>query len=154
MDRDRRRHPRLGWLLVVLGVVGILAVVVPFIAFPGWIPSSGSETTTRPAGVALSLEWYVLSSAMGAYLGVLLIWAGAGWIGGRPWARMATWAYVTCGATVNATDLAIFLVVAAPSATRTLLIVGDGVCLAIPLALACWLIRRREKFDGSCEKSV
>ncbi len=145
MAADAPRDPRLGWLLIVLGAIGIVTGVIPFSAMPGLLPGDPQPASSadRPEGLGLSLEWYILSSALSAYLGCLLIWAGSGWVRGRRWAAMATWVYVSCGVVVNATDLAIFLIAARPSAARTMMLVADGLCLLVPVALAAWLSARR-----------
>ncbi len=97
----------------------------------------------------LSREWAMLSSAMGTYLGALLLWAGIGWRRGRPTARLATWMYATCGFATCATDIFIFTFVAHPGWRRVVLLLVDGAAIALPVVLAGWLIaHRKEKEKG------
>lgn len=136
------RNPRLGRLLIVIGVVGIVTGVVPFSAMGRWLSPQPGAAPADP-GLGLSVEWYILSSSLSAYLGGLLIWAGVGWMRGRGWATLATWVYVSCGITVNVTDLVIFVLQAAPGHTRTMMFIADGIALLIPLSLTGWLLARR-----------
>jgi len=104
-----------GWALVVAGVIGVIGGVVPFSLNAFRI--LGGEKTWSSSSLAghgvealgLSVEWAMLSSAIGAYLGALLLASGRAWLKGLDAARLLTWIYVAGGVTVNATDLAIFL---------------------------------------------
>jgi len=85
------RHPRVGWLLVLAGALGIVTGVIPLTTNAMRIlvnENLWNVVDLAAHGVeamGLSVEWGMLSSAMGACLGVLLLWAGAGWLKGRAW---------------------------------------------------------------------
>ncbi len=142
------RHSSFGWFLTACGVVGLLAgaVVLVFGLFriiAGRSAASATDIMEHGIeGMQLAPEWAALSSAMGAYLGVLLIAAGTGWRRGRPWAPLVTWGYVSCGLVVNLTDMVIFAVAAAPGPMRSLMLVLDGLALLLVLFVGVWLLRR------------
>jgi len=89
--------------------------------------------------MGLTVEWGLLSSAMGTCLGALLVWAGIAWRRGRGPARTITWAYILVALGVNISDMLIFAFRARPGAMRTQMLIFDGVALLIPIALAIWL---------------
>jgi hypothetical protein len=94
--------------------------------------------------MGLSIEWAMLSSAMGLCLGVMMVWAGRGWIRGRGWAGAVSWAYVMAGLAVNGSDLVIFAFRAKAGAMRTGMLAADGAALAIPVVLGVWLVMREK----------
>ena len=148
-ERDSgTRHAAFGWLLTVCGIIGLLTggVVLVFILnriVTGRPLAPGLDIVEHGIeGMRLSPEWAALSSALGAYLGAMLVLAGAGWRKGRPWASLATWGYVSCGLIVNLTDLIIFVFAAAPGPMRTLMLVLDGSALLLVLFVGAWLLRR------------
>jgi hypothetical protein len=142
------RRAGAGWTLIVLGVIGVLTGVIP-LAINTCRVLAGSDawgTVDLAAhgveAMGLSVEWAMLSSALGAYLGVLLLWAGAGWLKGRAWAPLVSWTYVLAGLTVNVTDMLIFAFRARPGPMRSRMLVFDGIALLIPVVVAAWLIGR------------
>ncbi|MCY2928006.1 MAG: hypothetical protein NTV86_00650 [Planctomycetota bacterium] len=140
------RRPLAGWLLTVAGAVGVITGAVPLaINAVRVVTGCGLRGGLAGHGVealGLTVEWGLLSSAMGVCLGVLLLAAGAGWRNARPWAAPISWAYVLFGLGVNASDMTIFLFRSTPGPTRTLMLLSDGVAFLIPLALALWLATR------------
>ncbi len=144
------RHPRVGWLLAAAGVLGLASGVVPFTINAlrlvlGKSPIHLPDTYAHGLeAMDLSLEWAVLSSAMGTCLGVLLLWAAVGWLKGRTWAATVSWAYVLAGVAVCGPDVLIFAFRAQPGPTRTHMLAADSVALFIPLALALWLVLTRK----------
>jgi len=145
-----RPRRALGWLLVGAGVVGMVCGIVPFvitglrIATGRSVPAEMDWLAHGIESLALSAEWAMLSSGMGACLGVMLLWAGAGWIRGRPWAALVTWVYVLCALMVNIPDMTLFICLARPGAMRTQMLVYDGIATGIPAALGLWLWLRRK----------
>ncbi len=143
------RHRVVGWVMVVIGVLGVVTGVVP-LAING-LRVVGDEHLWGAADVAahgveamgLSIEWAMLSAAMGACLGVLMVWAGVGWIRGRAWAGTVSWTYVLAGVTVNVCDLLIFAFRAKAGAMRNGMLAADSVALVIPLVLGVWLVNGR-----------
>jgi hypothetical protein len=141
-----RRYGLVGWFLVVVGAIGVVGGIVPFVVTTLRILVRHDLWGTLDfaahgvEAIGLSLEWALLSSAMGTFLGGLLIWSGAGWLKERDWATVATWVYVACGLTVNVTDLLIFAFWARPGAMRTAMLVFDAIALLIPVALVFWLV--------------
>jgi hypothetical protein len=87
----------------------------------------------------------MLSSAMGVFLGAMMVWSGTAWRRGRPTARLVTWFYVWCGVAVNATDMCIFIFRAKAGLMRTAMLAFDGIALAIPVALGVWLTAGRSR---------
>ncbi|MFB3891628.1 MAG: hypothetical protein ACE15C_06345 [Phycisphaerae bacterium] len=152
--KPESRHRLTGWLLVAAGAVGVVTGLVPLtintlriIVDPGlWglldLAAHGVEA------MGLSMEWGMLSSAMGVCLGVLLLWAGSGWLKGRHWAAPVSWAYVLVGLGVNISDTIIFACRARPGQMRTTMLLADAVALLIPVLLAIWLIRRKSRPAG------
>jgi hypothetical protein len=143
------RRPKLGWALGVAGVIGVVTGLVPFVGTSLrlvvdenlWkIPGTEDLAAHGMESMSLSLEWCMLSSAMGTYLGVLLLLAGFGWVRGRPWALPVSIAYVLGGLAVNFTDLVIFLFRAQSGLMRTLMILFDGIAFLIPLFLGIYLL--------------
>jgi hypothetical protein len=143
------RHPRFGALLIAAGVIGVVTGGVPIVFSAWWMlagrhPSAGMDLATHGVeAMGLSLEWALLSSVMGAYLGAVLLWAGTGWRRGRPSARLATWVYASCGVSVCLTDVLIFVFRATPGVMRTRMLVLDGAALAFAVLVAIWLLWRR-----------
>ena len=143
------RHRLVGWLLILAGVVGVISGVIPFttnglrilVNEDLWnvvdLAAHGVEA------MGLSVEWGMLSSAMGTVLGVLLLWAGVAWVQGRPSAAVVTWAYVLVGLAVNITDMTIFVFRAKHGPMRTQMLALDGIAMLIPWVLAGWLLRQR-----------
>lgn len=151
MDRPwQDRHPVVGWGLIVCGVIGLITGLVPFVLNALRIlldPDQLHRAGLAGHGVeamGLSVEWGMLSSAMGTCLGALLLWAGIGWRRGRHWARPVTWAYVLVGLGVNITDMLIFIFHATASAMRTHMLYLDGLATCLPVVLMIWLLRSRE----------
>ena len=149
------RHKIVGWALIAAGVIGVLTGIVPLttnalrilVDEDLWhvvdLAAHGVEA------MGLSVEWGMLSSAMGTCLGAMLLCAGVGWRGGRPWATAVSWAYVFAALAVNGTDMIIFLFRARPGPMRTQMLVFDGIATLFPLLVAGWLIRRRPRVsDG------
>jgi len=150
-----RRHPRLGKFLILVGLIGVVSGVVPLtinalrILVDEQLWNMLDFAAHGVESLGLSTEWGLLSSAMGTYLGVLLLLAGTGWLRGRARAVPATWAYVSCALVVNIADMIIFAFRAKPGPVRTQMLVFDAVALAIPAGLCVWLLRRRlEINDG------
>lgn len=145
------RHPRLGALLIAAGVVGVVTGIVPLVMnlvqpeAGGSLRAAADWAAHGIEGLGLSSEWALLSSAMGTYLGALLLWCGHGWRTGRASASLATWIYVSCGVAVNATDMFIFAFRARVGTARTLMLLADGVALLLPLALGVWLLTERRR---------
>ncbi|MHC4599423.1 MAG: hypothetical protein ACYS47_10495 [Planctomycetota bacterium] len=145
-------RPKLGWILIVIGVIGVITGVVPFITNglrivvdeDLWNVVDLADHGVEAMG--LTVEWGMLSSAMGMFLGFLLLWAGVGWLRAAHWAPTVTVAYVICGLTVNFTDMIIFLFRAKHGAMRTQMLVLDSIAFVIPLTLAVMFVieRRRE----------
>ncbi len=144
-----------GWALVVAGVIGVIGGVVPFSLNAFRI--LGGEKTWSSSSLAghgvealgLSVEWAMLSSAIGAYLGALLLASGRAWLKGLDAARLLTWIYVAGGVTVNATDLAIFLFHAETGPLRVQMILLDGIALAFPVAVGILLLVYRPGAEGA-----
>jgi len=162
-----RKHKRIGTALFWIGIIGVATGVVPFLTnslrvvwgqtgdeilqraleigrsipligrplFTGDLAAHGVEA------LALSPEWAMLSSAMGTYLGFLLIISGRGWIRQRTSAPAVTWLYVICGLAVNLTDMLIFIFRAKPGQMRCHMLVADGVAFLIPAFLLVWLLK-------------
>jgi hypothetical protein len=153
-----RRARAAGWVLIAAGIIGVIGGAVPFAHSAARILVR--EDLWRDAGIAshggeamwLSVEWVMLSSAAGTYLGGLLIAAGLGWMRGRPWAPAVTWAYVFGGIAVNVTDMLIFAFRARPSPMRTQMLLLDGVALAFPCAVALALFLRGRGSRGEGER--
>lgn len=149
-----RPRRALGWLLVGAGVLGMVCGIVPFvitglrIATGRSVPAEMDWLAHGIESLALSAEWAMLSSAMGTFLGIMLLWAGAGWIRGRPWAAAVTWMYVLAGLTVNVTDMIIFALKAKDGPMRTDMLLLDGVATLIAAGLAAWLLLRRRPASG------
>jgi len=147
-ERQPRPHPLLGRLLIAAGVLGVVAGVVPLAIITVRVLVGGpflAEADFLAHGVAalgFSPEWGMLSSAMGACLGVMMIWAGVGWLRARPWARLVSWVYVVCGLMVNIPDMTVFVLLARHGSMRTQMLIYDGIAAAIPVALGVWLWRR------------
>lgn len=143
------KRRKLGIALVLIGVIGVIAGVIPLVTTglrivvndDLWNVVDLSAHGVKAMG--LSVEWGMLSSAMGTCLGIFLLWAGIAWIKGRPEARAVTWCYVICGMLVNLTDMTIFFYRAKPGAMRSHMLVLDGIALAIPVVLGVWLIANR-----------
>ncbi|MFO7897433.1 MAG: hypothetical protein R6V58_00060 [Planctomycetota bacterium] len=146
-----------GVVLTIAGVLGLVVGLVPLVV-------NGARMLTRAdpfaklldaVGIAghgvekmgLSVDWAVLSCALGTYLGALLLIAGIGWIKGRRWAPAVTWAYVGCGLTVNVTDMFIFIFWARAGSMRSHMLVADGVALCFAVLVFVWYlgIRRGQK---------
>ncbi len=140
---------RLGILLIVFGIIGIVTGVVPLVINGLRIVADEdlwNTVDTAAHGVeamGLSVEWAMLSSAMGTCLGIFLVWAGRAWRAGMPEARPVTWCYVICGLLVNGTDMAIFVFQTRQGPMRTTMLFFDGIALAIPVVLGVWLMRNR-----------
>jgi hypothetical protein len=152
------RHPGVGWILTILGIVGVITGVVPFTINALRILADENLWGTVDfaahgvESLGLSVEWGMLSSAMGAYLGVLLLWAGRGWLRGSRRAALVSWVYVLSGLTVNVTDMIIFAFRARPGPMRSRMLVFDGIALLIPILLAAWLIRLRRRAAGAARR--
>ena len=141
-----KRYPWVGWFLIVTGVVGTVTGFVPLtinalrivVSERRWdfldLAAHGVEA------MGLSIEWGMLSSAMGVCLGGFMLCAGVGWLKGRPWAAPVSWTYVLAGLTVNISDMIIFAFRARPGEMRTGMLLCDGVALLIPVLLGVWLI--------------
>lgn len=145
------RNAVAGYTLIALGVVGVVVGLVPLAIntlriVAGWdLWGAGDLAAHGVEAMGLSVEWAMLSCVMGTYLGALLLWAGFGWLRGRPWAVLATWMYVAGALAVNVTDMIIFTFAARPGAMRTQMLVFDGIATAVPLVAGAWLIRRRRR---------
>jgi len=166
---DPRRHKGIGIALFWVGVVGVVTGAIPFVTnglrivwgqrgdqileraletgrsipligealFKGDLAAHGVEA------MALSPEWGMLSSAMGVYLGFLLLLSGRGWIRGRRSAPAVTWLYVVCGLAVNFTDMLIFIFRAKEGEMRSHMLVADGLAFLIPAVLLVWLLKNK-----------
>ncbi|MHC4777058.1 MAG: hypothetical protein ACYTFG_00625 [Planctomycetota bacterium] len=151
------RRPVLGWVLVIIGVIGVITGIVPFIT--NGLRITVSENLWNSVDLAahgvealgLSVEWGMLSSAMGTYLGYMLLWAGLGWLKAWPSARTVTIAYILCGIAVNFTDMLIFAVHSKHGAMRTQMLVFDSIALAIPVVLAIVLAVGKKNAPGASE---
>jgi len=152
------RHARVGWVLTILGIVGVITGVIPFTINALRILADENLWGTMDfaahgvESMGLSVEWGMLSSAMGAYLGALLLWAGRGWRSGSPRAGLASWVYVVSGLAVNVTDMIIFAFRARPGPVRSQMLVFDGIALLIPVLLAIWLIGLRRRAAGGARR--
>lgn len=148
---EQPRHRLTGWVLVIIGVAGVLTGLVPFTT--NGLRIVAHEELWNVVDLAahgveamgLSVEWGMLSSAMGTVLGVLLLWAGVGWLRGRPWAPTVTWAYVLAALGVNVTDMIVFVFRAKPGPMRSHMLVFDGIALLVPVAAAWCLLRRARR---------
>jgi len=146
-----RPHPLLGRLLMAAGVLGVVTGVVPLAIVTIRVVSGRSLLTEADllahgvAALGFSPEWGMLSLALGACLGMMMIWAGGGWLKARPWARLVSWVYVICSLMVNIPDLTLFAVLAKSGSIRTQILIGDGLAMLLPAALGVWLVRRRAK---------
>lgn len=151
IEATGERKPFAGWVYTIAGLLGVVTGVVPLtlnavrILFREDLWGLLDLAAHGVEAMGLSVEWGLLSSALGLYLGVLLLWAGAGWRNGRPWAPAITWAYAIGGLTVNLVDQVIFIFRAKPGIVRTQMIAADAVALLIPLLTLAWLIWRRAK---------
>ncbi|MBN1674777.1 MAG: hypothetical protein JXR37_27275 [Kiritimatiellae bacterium] len=143
------RNRPLGTVLILVGVIGVMTGLVP-LATNGlrvvandtlWAVADLSQHGVEAMG--LSVEWGMLSSAMGTFLGVLLLWAGFAWHRGRGSARLISWIYVLGGLFVNVTDMLIFAFRAKPGWMRDHMLVFDGIALLIPVLLGAWLWKSR-----------
>ncbi|MBN1673603.1 MAG: hypothetical protein JXR37_21330 [Kiritimatiellae bacterium] len=166
LNRKRRFT---GIILFCIGIIGVVTGFIPFVTngmrilmgdagdqalenalargrtipligeplFRGDLAAHGVEA------MGLSVEWGMLSSAMGTYLGFLLLVSGRGWMKGRGWAPTVTWLYVVCGLCVNLTDMIVFVFRSAPGRMRSHMLVADGIALLIPIVLMVWLICRK-----------
>lgn len=140
---------RLGVVLIVFGIIGLVTGAVPLVINGLRIVADEDlwdMVDTAAHGVeamGLSLEWAMLSSAMGTCLGIFLLWAGRAWFTGRPEARAVTFCYVICGLLVNGTDMAIFAFHTRQGPMRSTMLFFDGIALAIPVVLGLWLLRNR-----------
>jgi len=143
------RHSLAGWLLVAAGLIGVVTGVVPLaintlrIAADERLWDLVDFAAHGVEAMGLSIEWGMLSSAMGLCLGIMLIVAGTGWLRGRPWAAPVSWSYCLAGLTVNAADMAIFALRARPGSMRTSMLVMDGIATLLPLLLGVWLMMQR-----------
>ncbi len=133
------------------GVIGLVTGGVPYVINTLRViahenPAGASDFAAHgPQAMGLSLEWAMLSSAMGIVLGILLLWAGIAYLRGYAWADLIGWVYVLVGLAVNCTDMLIFTFKARPSAIRSWLLLIDGVAFVIPMVVAVWLLRRRRR---------
>jgi hypothetical protein len=150
-------HPRfriLGSILIAAGVIGVATGAVPLAINAVHVvrhqtPAAGSNLAAHGvAAMGLSIEWALLSSAMGLLLGIVLLGAGFAWRRGRASAPLITWLYVLAGLMVNVPDMLIFLFKARPGPTRSLLLTFDSVALALPILLAMWLLSARGRRNG------
>lgn len=138
-------RPGLGMFLLAIGAIGLITGLVPFVTNGLRIvvaPDLWNAVDLAAHGVeamGLGVEWGMLSSAMGASLGLLLLAAGWGWRKGAPWAAAVTYCYIVVGIAVNFTDMAIFLFKAKPGPMRSQMLFFDGIAFAIPVALAVYL---------------
>ena len=145
------RSAAAGWTLIAFGVIGVIFGLVPLgintlRIVSGHNPLAATDFAAHGVeAMDLSVEWAMLSCAMGTYLGALLLWAGFGWLRGRPWAALVTWMYVACGLAVNVTDMTIFIFAARPGIMRTQMLVLDGIATVIPVAVTAWLIRHQRR---------
>ena len=129
-------------MLLLAGVVGVIGGLVPFtinalrILVSSDLWGSVDFAAHGVEAMGLSVEWGLLSSAIGTFLGVLMVAAGRGFITSRAWARPVAWSYVFGGITVNVTDMVIFAFVAKEGAMRTQMLILDGGALLFPAAVA------------------
>ena len=102
-----------GWLLTAAGAVGVITGIVPLtintlrIVVDEHLWNLLDFAAHGVESMGLSLEWGMLSSAMGMCLGVLLLCAGRGWRKGYAWAAPVSGAYVLTGLAVNISDMLI-----------------------------------------------
>jgi len=144
------RHRMGAWILMVAGAVGVVTGAVPFTI--NTLRTLLKPDLLREMGLAghgveamgLSVEWGMLSSAMGTVLGAMLLWAGWCWLKAKASARVVTWNYVLVGLTVNVTDMLIFAFHARPGPMRTYMLFLDGIATAFPIAVTVWLLLIRE----------
>ncbi|MHC4599422.1 MAG: hypothetical protein ACYS47_10490 [Planctomycetota bacterium] len=151
------RRPKLGWILILFGAIGVTAGIVHFVKNGLrivadenlWNLFDLAEHGVEAMG--LSVEWGMLSSAMGAFLGFFLLWAGIGWLRAAHWAPTVTAVYVICGLTGNFTEMIIFLFRAKHSTMRSQMLFFDSIAFIIPLALGVLLVieRRRAESEGN-----
>lgn len=150
-----RPHRILGWLLIVAGVVGVVTGVLP-LAINGMrvvlgrdLLNAGDTASHGVEAMGLSVEWAMLSSAMGTFLGILLLWAGYGCLRQHESARLVTWIYVLGGLMVNVPDMLIFVFGATPGPMRTRMLILDGIATVFPVVVATWLLcLRRQAATG------
>ena len=135
-----------GTLLVLCGVIGLVAGVVPFAVNALRLLGSGLGRAPEDwaahgvEAMGLSTEWALLSSADGAFLGALLLAAGIGWRRGRSWAPLVTLLYAIDGLLVTGVDLAVFAAKARPGPVRASMLVLDGIAFAVAAATMIGLI--------------
>jgi len=149
---NARRHLWMGRILILIGLIGVVTGLVPLtsnglrILFDDGLWNIVDLASHGVEAMGLSVEWGLLSSAMGTCLGVLLIWAGIRWRRGHEGAVTVTWAYVIVALGVNISDMIIFAFRARPGSMRTQMLIFDGIALLIPILLAVRLRRmaRRE----------
>lgn len=141
------RSRALGGVLIAAGVIGVVTGGIP-LTVNAWRVLThdhlrpGADLAAHGArALGLSVEWAMLSSAMGIFLGVLLLAAGLAWLRGRPSAPLLTWVYVFGGLMVNIPDMLIFIFKALPGRMRTTMLLLDGLATLFPLLVALWLRR-------------
>jgi hypothetical protein len=141
-----------GLAFLVAGGLGLVAGVVPFAAnLPRVLghdfgrPEYG-VVAYYPWAMGMSVDWALLSSADGAFLGGLLFSAGVGWRRGRPWAPLVTLIYALGGILVCGTDLLLFTLHAKAGCVRSLMLTLDSLAFAVALltliGLTVWWKRR------------
>jgi hypothetical protein len=131
----------LGWVGLVLGVIPLATNLLrvlgcDFGLTPEHLASHG------PAAMGMGVDWALLSSADGAFLGGLLIAAGTGWRRGHSWAPLVTLIYALGGLLICGVDLLLFVFYARAGWMRTWMMALDGLAFAVAvgtlLALGVW----------------
>jgi len=142
---------RVGLAFLVAGGLGFVAGLVPFAANLLRVLGCDCDLSPEhwaahgPGAMGLGVEWALLSSADGAFLGGLLLAAGVGWRRGRPWAAPITLAYALGGLVVCGTDLLLFALHATPGRVRSLMLLLDSLAFAFALATLIGLMVWRNR---------
>jgi len=151
---DRMRRIAAMYFLVC-GWIGILAGAIPFAANLVWL-TIGPHVAHLPdlarhgpESMGLSVEWALLSSAEGFFLGALLVVSGFGWLRNRSWAATVTLLYGLNGVLVTGCDLVIFAWKARPGTLRTLMMAADGIAFGVACSALAWLVIRRLLLGGA-----
>lgn len=120
----------LGGVGVVTGAVALAVLTLHVLGVDVRIPPE-HWASHGPAAMGMGVDWAMLSSACGVWLGGLLWASGVGWRRGRPWAFLVTVVYGLNGMVVCGVDLVLFGLFATAGPMRTAMLVADGVAFAV-----------------------